>query len=281
MLGRSSGQTQRGELLVAILKEPRDLAILQEQSWYRVPVDKAPRRWPPKWLAFYHTKAFGEELAYSVQYYGEIREIRTRQRHELFPREFLNPRSQRIYYQVFLKQLLVRREPIRSTRPRRLVFVPSTWHKFEHAEQVNDLFDDSPIEDRLWQEIKAQRIAAERQWSLMTRDGQYTLDFAFFCNQGSIDVETDGRTWHVTEERAAKDYPRDNAVAAAGWSVLRFSGQQIRESAGSYCVPRITELANRLGGLSQDGVVPREFHLTPDGLAQQLSLLESGPDYDA
>lgn len=272
---------QRGELLVAILKEPSDLAILQEQSWYRVPVDKAPRRWPPQWLAFYHTKAFGEELAYSVQYYGEVGDIRVRKRHELFPREFQNSRSERTYYQVFLKQLLVRAAPIHSTRPRRLIFVPSTWNKFERAAQVNDLFDDSPIEDSLWQELKIQKIAAERQWNLMTRDGQYALDFALFCQGGSIDVETDGHAWHVTEERAAKDYPRDNAVAAAGWNLLRFSGQQIRESAASYCVPRITELVNRLGGLSQDGIVPREFHLTPDGLAQQLSLLESEPDYDA
>jgi hypothetical protein len=43
----------RGEVLIALLKEKSDFAILQEQGWYRIPVASAPRRWPPKWLAFY------------------------------------------------------------------------------------------------------------------------------------------------------------------------------------------------------------------------------------
>ena len=43
----------KGEVLIALLKEKSDFAILQEQGWYRVPVKKAPKRWPPRWLAFY------------------------------------------------------------------------------------------------------------------------------------------------------------------------------------------------------------------------------------
>ena len=43
--------TERGEVLVAIMNNKRDFAILQEQLWYRVPVDTAPKRWPPRWLA--------------------------------------------------------------------------------------------------------------------------------------------------------------------------------------------------------------------------------------
>jgi hypothetical protein len=93
-------------------------------------------------------------------------------------------------------------------------------------------------------------------------------------------VETDGDTWHATPERAAPDYPRDNSVASAGWSVLRFNGQQIRESAQEYCLPLIAELGQRLGGLSQDGLIPRQFQATPDGLVQQLTLLEDGPEFD-
>jgi len=40
------------ELLVAILPNKSGLAILQEEGWYRIPVDRAPRRWPPPRLAF-------------------------------------------------------------------------------------------------------------------------------------------------------------------------------------------------------------------------------------
>ncbi|MEW5871102.1 MAG: hypothetical protein AB1894_17640 [Chloroflexota bacterium] len=64
----------RGEMLLALLRERSDFAILQEQGWYRIPVASAPRRWPPKWLAFYLPKAFKDE-AYSVRYFGEVEAI--------------------------------------------------------------------------------------------------------------------------------------------------------------------------------------------------------------
>ncbi len=37
---------ERGEVLVAIVNQPRDLTILREQLWYRVPVSSCPKRWP-------------------------------------------------------------------------------------------------------------------------------------------------------------------------------------------------------------------------------------------
>ncbi len=46
----------------------------------------------------------------------------------------------------------------------------------------------------------------------------------------------------------------------------------------AYCVPQITATVNRLGGLSDDGVVPRAFLTMPDGIAQQLSLFDAGDD---
>lgn len=52
--------------LVAILNNTRDFDILQREGWYRVPVTSTPRRWPPRWLAFYQTKVFGLEALQSM-----------------------------------------------------------------------------------------------------------------------------------------------------------------------------------------------------------------------
>lgn len=71
----------RGELLVAIMNTPSDFEILKTQGWYRVPVDTAPKRWPPQWIAFYQTKIFGDE-AHAVRYYGRVTKI-NRPRHVL------------------------------------------------------------------------------------------------------------------------------------------------------------------------------------------------------
>ena len=269
-----------GEVLVAILKDKSDFAILQEQGWYRIPVVHAPRRWPPKWLAFYQPKAFKED-AYRVRYYGEVADIQVVQRKELFPNELISAKSEQDYFRVQLKSLEERETPIPSSRPRRLVFVPTTWQKFSLAEQINDLFDDSPLEDRLWVEFKKLKIAAERQLGVQVTQQYYQLDFALFCNQGPVDIETDGDTWHAQKERIPLDNLRDNNLQSTGWHVLRFNGHHINEELGSYCFGKIQETINRLSGLSDEGLVPRVFFTYAGGTAQQLSLFEAAGDYEA
>jgi very-short-patch-repair endonuclease len=75
----------------------------------------------------------------------------------------------------------------------------------------------------------------------------------------SIDVETDGDSWHSRSERIAHDNQRNNDVTAQGWHVLRFNTKQIQEQCAEYCLPRIQETINQLGGLKSDGLVPRKF----------------------
>jgi very-short-patch-repair endonuclease len=275
----ANSEVQRGEVLVAIMNSKRDLAILQEKHWYRIPVDTAPKRWPPRWLAFYQTKVFGDE-AYAVNYYGRVRDIRVVPRSELFPDEFPNPKSGRQYFQVRLQSLDSLPQPIFSRRLRRVVFIPTTWAKFTHAAEINDLWDESPLEDRLWAEFERLEIEAERQWDTKIGSAWYKLDFALFCEKGKIDVETDGDTWHAVPKRIPEDNRRDNDLASDGWYVLRFNGHQIREQMPSYCIPNISDMINRLGGQSEQGLVARTFYQTSEGLAQQLTLLEDGPEYD-
>ncbi len=80
-------------------------------------------------------------------------------------------------------------------------------------------------------------MPVERQWEVEVREARYYLDFALFCNAGQIDVETDGTTWH--KNRSKEDNKRNNAVASAGWFVLRFDTEQIRETAGTYCISEV------------------------------------------
>ncbi len=270
---------KRGELLVAIINALNDFEILKTQGWYRVPVDTAPKRWPPQWIAFYQTKVFGNE-AHAVRYYGRVARINRAPRHVLFPDEPENPKSSRLYYQVHLKSLEQRYQPIPSRRLRRIVFIPTTWDKFAEAEEINDLFDDSPLEDTLWRHLKRERIPAERQWEWQYRQSRYVLDFAVFCHEGSIDIETDGDSYHANPDAATSDNERNNALAAAGWHVLRFNSLQINERAADYCLPNVLATINKLGGPKEDTILPRKFYSLPDGSAQQLALFEATPDYD-
>lgn len=46
-----AGKTEKKELLVAILPKTSALDILKTESWYHIPVESAPKRWPSKGLA--------------------------------------------------------------------------------------------------------------------------------------------------------------------------------------------------------------------------------------
>lgn len=94
----TESQPRRGEVLVAIMNNERDFRLLREDLWYRIPVATAPKRWPPRWLAFYQTKVFGDER-WSVNYYCHLRSTGVVRRRELFPQE--SPRQRRSSGEVF------------------------------------------------------------------------------------------------------------------------------------------------------------------------------------
>ncbi|MCB9419765.1 MAG: DUF559 domain-containing protein [Ardenticatenaceae bacterium] len=267
---------KRGEVLVAIVNDKRDFAIAQNHNWYRIPVSSAKKwlknRWPPEWLAFYQTKVFGPE-AHSIRYFSQVIDINKVYRWQIFPDEPIGKKTNQQYYQLILNPLQKLPEPIFSRRWRRIVFIPTTWQKFIQAVEINDLYDESPLEDRFWAEFKRHRIFAERQEFLTVKRQNYALDFAIYCDKGNIDVETDGDTWHANPEKAAQDNLRDNALEAVGWKVLRFTTHQINEKVEAYCIPTITETINNLGGIDEGKLVPREIDLDVDG-SYQMSLFD-------
>ncbi|MGZ8249172.1 endonuclease domain-containing protein [Methylomagnum sp.] len=263
----------QGEVLVAIMNNGKDFRILCEESWYRIPVDSVERwlkhRWPPRWVAFYQTKAFKGE-AYSVRYYAKVHSIKKVHRHDLFPNEPPSPKQDKTYYKISLGPLQTLPKPILSRRWRRIIFIPSTWEKFINAAEINDLYDDSPLEDRMWTEFKRLQIDAERQELVEVDKKNYLLDFAVYCVAGKLDVETDGDSWHVGKEKAGADNLRDNALKTEGWRVLRFNTLQVNEKMAGYCVPTVVENINRLGGLERGDEGAKKIRL--DDKPGQLEL---------
>ena len=273
----------RGEVLVAIMNNLLDFNIARDQQWYRIPVRNARKRlkerWPPRWLAFYQTKVFGAER-WAVNYCAPVLHTRVVARRELLPEDPSHPRADELYHKIETGPLQRLPRPIVSRRLRRFVFIPTTWEKFISAVEINDLFDESPLEDRLWAELKKHEIAAERQFFVQVKASLYSLDFAVFCATGQLNVETDGDTWHADRARIALDNQRDNDLAGAGWSVLRFNGKQIREQVAEYCIPAAMTTMNRLGGLSTEGLIPRRFDPDHPDAPRQLTLFESPAEYD-
>jgi len=265
---------RRGEALVAILKTHQDFAIAREQGWYRIPVDSTDRllkqRWPPRWLAFYQTAKFGGQ-AFAINYIAQVSNISTVRRSELFPDDPRDERSERWYYKILFDELRLLEAPIPSRKRRRIVFIPTTLQKLRDATEINDLFDDSPLENELWSALKKVRISAERQEMVDVDDKRYYLDFAIYCSRGKLDVETDGDAWHANRERVPEDNRRDNDLNSTGWTVLRFNTLQVSEQLLEYCVDKIAKTVNKYGGIDEGSLSPRPVVSKP-GAAYQLGL---------
>ena len=128
-------------VLVAYLPHPRDYAILQQDGWYRIPLEQAPKGLHAEYYAFYLGQAFGPDKWSIIEYaprHGH--ELVTRL--ALFPDEPEHPRAQLPYYKVQLGPLQMRQRPITSLRWRRISFIHTTWDRFQDAVEIGDLLID-------------------------------------------------------------------------------------------------------------------------------------------
>jgi very-short-patch-repair endonuclease len=156
------------------------------------------------------------------------------------------------YYKISIEPLRKLPKPILSRRWRRIVFIQSTWEKFINAVEINDLFNGSVLEDKLWAEFKRLGIDIERQELVQIDNRFYFLDFADHCMKGKLDIETDGDFWHHNPSSASQDNQRNNDLTLEGWQILRFTANQINEQLQSYCIPQITHHINQFGGIKID-----------------------------
>jgi very-short-patch-repair endonuclease len=234
-------------ILIAIMNNGRDLHLAKTEHWYRIPVKSAPKRlMEMRYIAFYLTKPFKDQK-WSIPYWSEIKGIKIVKRSELLLKEADHPRANEEYYKIEIGELKQLSNPITSKKGHRTAFIPTTIRKFRTAKEINDLFNESPLEDKLWDEFKKKGIDAERQYYVAEGKSHYLLDFAVFCKEGSIDTECDGDSWHSQPDRIVSDNERDNFLTSKGWSVLRFSSKQINEEM-PYCIDIIKHTAIKLGG---------------------------------
>lgn len=250
------------ELLVGIVNTQSDFEIIQEQHWYRIPMEKVKnqlkRRWPPKWIAFYYTSSV-KEFPQMIIHYAKVKDISEASRPELFPVDKHPYKSSRKYYKISFDNIESLPKPILSRRWRRIVFINTTLKKFKNAIEVNDLFDGSNLEDKLWAALKRHKIAAERQQVVKVDNKFYFLDFAIHCKKRKLDIETDGDRYHHNPEAAAKDNYRNNELTSNGWNVIRFDSNQIHEKMEVYCLPTIMTNINKLGGIEFDDSSMKRF----------------------
>lgn len=146
-------------VLIAIVKNPRDLEIARVLGWYRIPLATAPKTIRVDWIAFYQTAAFGDER-WSVRYIAPVRGYELVTREELLRDERDHPQAKEPYFKLQLGPLETLHRPIPSKRWRRFTFLYSTGERLLLAKDLKDLKITSSAEQAsLW------KLLAERRMS--------------------------------------------------------------------------------------------------------------------
>jgi very-short-patch-repair endonuclease len=241
--------TKTQPALVGVVPRKKLWSIIQQKKWYHIPVESAPNNTLlVEYLAFYFPKCFGEELQYKIKYYSKITAIDIVKRVKLFPDEPRHKNANKDYYQLHLEKIKELPNPISSKEWRRIIHIPTSKQKLFSAKEINDLWDTSPLEEKIYQALKKQKIATERQVYVEVGGNKYYLDFGIFCHKGKIDIECDGEKYHILPEALTKDRQRNNQLTSFGWQVLRFSGREIIHDIKK-CIDIISKTIYNSGGL--------------------------------
>ncbi len=252
------------DIVIGVLKNKRDLPIALHDKWYRIPVKSAPnivRDNQIKYLGLYQGKAFKDSPS-QIQWYGEVKNITICKRIELLPEENNNSNANEDYYKIELAEMIRLPEPIKAIRPRRITFIVTAFERFLKAKELNEVFLESYIEEKVWDALKSEGIDAERQYEIYYNEKKkqrfFRLDFGLFCKKRNIDLECNGDIFHhENKDDIKKDKTRDRILTKKGWAISRFTRDEINTKLTD-CINELEEMIDNFGGL-QDKFNPSVY----------------------
>jgi len=173
-------------VLVAVMNNRDDFERVRDAGWYRIPVKHAPSSTAESdYVAFYFTKAFGEER-WAIHWYASLRGHELVRRRDLLPEQPDHPRANALYYKLQLGPLERLEPPIISLRWRRVTFIETTWDRFQMAQEVNELYASGA--DGLFVTLKDMGLLPEREFPLEEAGRAYVVDLAIPCRDGTLPI---------------------------------------------------------------------------------------------
>lgn len=253
----------KSNTLVALLKEPHDWQIVNSFGIYRI---RGSLRYPPdilknrcvEYLGFYLPAKFGKHK-FSVRHYAKVRKISMAPRYKCVPDEPRNSKSNDDYYKFDLEEPIPLQEPIVSYRGRsHMVLIPTTEERLLDAKELNFLYMGSRLEETMWQSLLEHNIFPEREYPVHTRHSNaYLLDFAVFCKDGRLAIETDGSQHHASRATVLADNRRSNQLSVEKWAVHRYAAEDLAPNKINHTIGEISEKITGLGGLdTHKGLFP-------------------------
>jgi len=127
-------------VLVGVIRRKRDLQVVQQQRWYRIPQAQMPHGVYAEYIAFFLSGAAFKDQRGGIHYYAARTGLELAYRRDLLPEEANHPRSGEVYYKVQLGELHPKTPPVLNPTGRAISFIYTTWDRFKDATEISDLY---------------------------------------------------------------------------------------------------------------------------------------------
>jgi hypothetical protein len=154
-------------ILVAILKNPMDLAIARMCGWYRIPLRYAPKIIAVDAVAFYQSEIFGMEK-WCVRYVARVQGVELVTRADLFQDQMDHPRAKEEYYKLQIGPLQTLASPIPARHWKRITFFYTTGERLLTARTIDDLSGSDEEREVLWRAMRDQSADPSNRYGSRT-----------------------------------------------------------------------------------------------------------------
>ena len=223
-------------VLVGVLKSKKDLHIVLNRKWYRIPYFYLPKR-KFQYVAFYQPAIFGKR-GKRIEYYARAVGAKISKRIDLLPKENNHPRAHEDYVKVFLGKIKKLPEPIKNVIPRRVTFGFTNLKALLSSKDMLELYGVPKIEQIIGLRLKKIGIKTACEHTVSRGGERYRIDIAIFCKNGKIAIECDNKKSHSSKNQIMKDMKKDAFLRHLGWRVIRLKEKDIIERL-NWCVFRI------------------------------------------
>lgn len=153
-------------ILVGVIKTKRDLKIMLEERWYRIPHGQATKGIDADFLAFFLSGSAAKPRPNGIYYYARRTGIELMRRRDLMPSQPDHARADNLYYKIQLGDIDDKEPPIiNQPNPYTFAFIYTTGDRFIQAGHIRDLYSGSDyLVDRVFHVLRQDGLPAERTW---------------------------------------------------------------------------------------------------------------------
>ncbi len=227
---KKQGKARRHAVLVAVLKDWRDLGLLLHEHWYRIPIAHLPKR-AFTHIAFYQPLAFGH-VGKGINFYARVQEKEVRKRIELLPDEPKHPRAEEGYMRFTFAKVLSLKHPIKNIIPRRVSFGFTDLRSLRRAKDILELYHVPKTEQLVAEALAERGITTKSELTVVDPKSKkrVRLDLAIVCALGKIAIECDNDKAHKSKVQQKRDQAKDLLLERLGWQVIRLKEREILDA---------------------------------------------------